>query len=331
MYRRSLIPALGIMIALIAPASAMAAPKMVEAPSWSSGGSGSSGPPAVGNQTYCDGGSWESTVSGQPLYGNAEIYLDTAGGTPLNPESPSTYTPVPANIGHELVCNVTVTDPSDDTSVTQTITSEPVLPDPAVVLTAYSGAVSGNIGESVAGVDVTLALASLGTPSAPLASASAITNAQGGWSAILSPESGISIPAVANAGDLTVSYTAPAGQTTAVPDSTTYAPNFYPTATIAADGTSITTGDASSDGCAAWGFLVNGTAASTVPATQSYSSCLFTLASPLTDEDDVQSQYTSSYTDQTNDSLSQLTTVSDLGLLGGVDAGRASAAAVLQR
>lgn len=203
-----------------------------------------------------------------------------------------------------------------------------VLPDPSVTITLYSPTVSGNIGENVAGASVTVTLkrtVSGGSP-ADVAAATTTTDSNGNWGLSLAAENPSSGPANAysNAGypgsypaadQLVVHYAPPSGRSTTVPEDATYSSAYFLSAysNISADGSTVTESQ-NYGGCTAVSFVIDGTAQ---PAVQQLNgSCGFTPTAPLTDQDYVQVELTRSTTDTTNQSLSNVTAISDVGLLG---------------
>ncbi len=301
----------GCVLTLAAPATAMATPINNSSPTITNYSTNGYAPPTVGSQLYCDAGSWSSSAGGSLYPSSFAWYQDATSGPPIS--TSSNYTPVAGDVGHTLVCRVTTTDYSDNT--TSSAVSAPtgtVLPDPSVTITPYSSAVSGNIGESKAGVTVTATLERRNGAggATPVTSTTSTTDATGGWSLSLAPHA-----FVGGGGDqLAVHYAPPAGQTVTVPEDTTYAGQYDPTAEISADGAAINESNYVGP-CGNVSFLINGTAH---PATtRPNGSCSFSPSSALTDQDHVQSAVTHpSYTDATNGSSSILTTVSDVGLPG---------------
>ena len=127
----------------------------------------------------------------------------------------NSYTPVAADLGHQLICRETVTDSGNATTASaDSSPSAPTGPTAAVTLTRYQPTVSGSIGEAVGGVTVTLGLvrpSGDGSSSATVAQASATTAADGSWSATLTAPAGAAPDAFGAPGDeLTTAYAAPA-------------------------------------------------------------------------------------------------------------------------
>ena len=130
----------GCVIALAIPATALATPVNNSPPTISNYSGNGLGPPAVGNQLYCNPGTWSSSGTGSVYTQSVTWYRDSTSGTQLGTYS---YTPVAADIGHVLVCQVTEYDPSDSTAASATAMTAVVLPDPSVTITLYSPTVSG--------------------------------------------------------------------------------------------------------------------------------------------------------------------------------------------
>ena len=291
-----------------------------------------SGPVEVGTSFQCNPGSWSSSNAAGSLYPSGYAwYQDSVSGTPVSTNG--SYTTVSTDVGHTLICQVTVHDYSDNT--TSTGTSAPtaaVLPQPSVTIAQYSPAVSGNIGENVAGVSVTVTLQRLVTSPTTMrdvASATVTTDSSGNWTATLAPENPPNGPPNAftpqqysNGPDqLDVRYAPPSGQATTLPDDTTYT-NTYNLFlgnqnTISADG-SIITSNVSVYGpggrCTGLSYIVDGTTHSATQ--QPNGKCAYSPTSSLTDQDHVQASSTTSYSDTTNGSSSLLTGISDVGLRG---------------
>jgi hypothetical protein len=316
--RRGLVAA-GVVacIALVAPAATLAAP-VNTSPATITGFSGALlGPPAVGQQLDCNPGTWTSSVNSTSLFPTVSWYRDSASGTPV--ATGWTYTPVAADIGDTLVCQVTVTDGADDQPASPTLTTATVLPDPNVTVTEYSGALSGNIGESVPGVTVALNLKrQLATSSfTTIATVAATTDSAGHWSATLSPQAGY-----VSGDELSVQYGPPAAQpaqptqpTQPIPAAATYGGGlgaFFPTATISPDGGTVTSSSFVSS-CLALSIIVDGVSHAT--SARPNFSCAYSPDVALTDQNSVELSYTQPET--ANDgSTSNLTLVSAEGLVG---------------
>ncbi len=166
--------------------------------------------------------------------------------------------------------------------------SDPVTRPASVTITEYSPVISGNIGESVGGVTVTLSLARSSTT---VAGATATTDDNGAWHATLRPVSPATGPSHGFYVDdaLAVSYAPPAGSPTqAVPSDSTYVEQTqFLGAVISPDGTTVVLNGFVD--CRHVRYVVNGTAE--VP--NETSRCPFSPAAPFTDADHVLVQYVS--------------------------------------
>jgi hypothetical protein len=194
-------------------------------------------------------------------------------------------------------------------------------PAASVTVTAFSPTVSGNIGENVAGVGVTVSLVRSGTT---VATATATTSGSGDWTATLVSTVGSahgfapggSDPlAFGGADSLAVHYEPPAASpSTAVPPDLSSGFGFARNAHIAHDGSAVvgldnrTTPDPQGQPCPGLRFIVNGTVE--VPTFVHFHECQYTPPSPLGDSDDVQAQ------SATTVGSSTLFAVDDLGLPG---------------
>lgn len=298
---------------LCLPSTAAASAPTNTSPPTIQNNNGESGPPAVGQQLWCNAGTWNSTDGGQTYESSVAWYRDTATGTPV--ATTYDYAPTTDDLGHRLICTITE-ESSVDNASSAPVASAPsaeVLPYPSVNLTEYQPSVSGNIGESDAGVGVSVALERGGQS---VASASTKTAPDGSWSTtLLNPNS--AAEGVTSLDTVVVSYQAPSGSSgMTIPDVSTYAaPAFSGEgATISADGDSVSLPYAYPSCAAQYAVIVNGQ--SQPAATAPVSGCTFTPSKPLTDADAVQVASTVSEHDPTNGALSSLTTTSDAGLLG---------------
>ena len=239
----------------------------------------------------------------------------------------NTYVPSAGELGHTLICEETVIDTGDDSTETAySIASAAVLPVPSITITQYSPAVSGNIGENVAGVQVTVHLlrpADLGPTTDQVASASTTTSADGSWTATLSPSITGPGDAFGAAGDqLTTQYSPPISMPSVpVPATLTYADSgvFGPDgqmfqgdrSMISADGTTITSQTVYEPDCPSLSFIISGHTEPTGAA--GAGNCQLSPSPAVSDADHVQAVYTGQYQGET---VANLTTVSDVGLLG---------------
>jgi hypothetical protein len=235
------------------------------------------------------------------------------------------YAPAVSDIGFGLVCSVTGTEyglpaaQSDPSSPTPA-----VKPVPALTLTQYSPSVTGNLGDSRSGISVTLTLmrgTSAGpiTTETPVATASATTDSAGSWTATL--RSTVGAPDLAAFGllgdELLVHYSG----TGALPPDVTYGtapyggPFLGDWSTISVDGGTVALPNRG--GCASESIVINGgTPKPTTLGTNN--DCVYAPPSALTDQDHVQAQFAYSNAAGTNGlgPISNLTTLSDVGLLG---------------
>lgn len=312
----------GCVIAAAAPGTALATPVPTSPPTISS--ASGSGPASVGSALYCSPGQWSSNNGGSAFLQGWTWYRDSTSGPKLT--TSSSYTPTAADIGHSLVCQVTELDGGDNTTATATAVTGIVLPDPGVTITQYSPTVTGNIGESVAGVSVTATLKRSSVALTDVATATTTTGPDGSWSLTLAPENPSTGPpnAVTGYGDqLALQYAPPSGQTTTVPADTTYGSTYYDSvrflnasSTIATDGLTITGPPAFqvNGSCASLSFMIDGAANATTQ--QPNGACALSLGTPVTDQNRVQASFTSPYKDAANGAPSNLTTISDVGLPG---------------
>lgn len=314
----------------LSPAIALAAPNNITPPTIT-------GTPEVGNTLTCAAGTWTGTNPGDSIGPiDYEWYYASSlrapfydGGT--NP----TYTPVTADVGKALVCVEVEMDFTDGTNaIAESDPSAPVAALSAVTITRFSTAVSGNIGSSVSGVTVSLTLnraTGSGSATAQVATATAVTDAGGAWSATLTPVNPTGGPpnAFGAPGDtLTASYAPPAARpaTTVPPDFTyseaTLAGGFFGGASgvqfeglessISADGSTLT-GQIAGPDCTSFSFLIDGAQEAT--SAGSGGPCTLQPASDVTDADHVQAAYTTVISDDSGD-RSTVTAIDDVGLPG---------------
>ncbi|MCA1689636.1 MAG: hypothetical protein LC720_04100, partial [Actinobacteria bacterium] len=251
------------------------------------------------------------------------------------------YTPAAADLGHSLICQETVMDfstPGGAQLTADSAPSGPTVPTPGVAITQYSPAVSGDIGESVAGVTVTVGLqraTGVGTATREVASGTATTNADGVWIAILKPvepasgpSHGFGVPGgFGLPGDQMTTHYAPpaAAPATTVPLDHTFGGYFVNFAggpsTISADGSTVF---ALAGPCTSVAVVVDGvphaTSASPSGAPGPSFGCSFAPVPHVTDADHVQvavlRQVPDAFALGPASSVANLTTVSDVGLLG---------------
>jgi hypothetical protein len=279
-----------------------------------------SGAPQVGNTLTCEPGTWTNTAGdGDVFPTDYKWFHATNLSSPIHDgKQDDTYTPGAADIGTTLVCQETEEDYDDSTTQTaRSAASTTVVPVANVKLTHYSPAVSGSIGESLAGATVSVSLnrpVGDGTVRT-VGSATATTSSSGSWSANLAPANPASGSAhgVLDNDTVTVAYTPPPSSTTAVPPGATYpAPSFGgPSSEISSAGTSVVS-SAGVD-CASVHFYINGTTESTTA--DSEGDCRYTPGTALTDAAHVQVALSEAQVAD-DGSTSHLITVDDVGLLG---------------
>lgn len=190
----------------------------------------------------------------------------------------------------------------------------------SVRVTEYSPRVSGNIGEGVAGVGVTVSLVRAG---GTVATGSGTTSGTGGWSVVLTAAMGLDhgvVPPGVFTDGLAVDYAPPAASpATVVPPDASYAfVAFSRDAHITPDGSTIIAEDGSvvsapiGQPCPAVRFIVNG--ATKVPVFAAHHKCHYSPAAPLSDADHVQAQLTQTVSQ--NGGTSRVSGVVDAPLVG---------------
>ncbi len=252
------------------------------------------------------------------------VYSSTntlAGNT--NQNTSPFYSPVAADLGKQLVCDVIGTD--ETTGGAATVPSAPtaaVVPLPSVTLTEFSPNASGNIGENVANVTATINLerAAEGGGLVTVASGSGVTSSTGAWSATLAAKAPFtgSYAFGAPGDELVVSYSGAA----TLPPSTTYNQSFGnlfigESSTISPDGKTLAMPSESggSGPCSGQSFIVNG--GSPLPTSQDGAgNCAATLTTAATDNSVIQADFTQSQQIGPSGLSSNLTTRSPVGLLG---------------
>lgn len=320
--RRTVIGAL--VLGAVLPATAAATPTNTVLPTIT-------GTPEAGVPVTCNPGTWTTTSGGFVTDTDFTWYRDTNATQVFDSGSGgnNAYTPVQADIGHTLICVESIMDTGDaSTSSSESAASLSVVPLPSVTITQYSPAVSGNIGESLAGVTVTVGLerpTGVGIATRQVAAATATTIADGSWTATLAPANPSSGPnnAFGAVGDqLTTHYAPPSGSPSAtVPadltysDTGTFAPNgvFFQggSTLIAADGSAISDNGVTGPDCSALSFVIDGAVNATGATTNQ--ACTFQASPSVTDAKHVQASYTAQFQ---GSSVANLTTISDVGLLG---------------
>jgi hypothetical protein len=274
------------------------------------------GAPQVGNQLVCDPGTYTPGASGD--FDQPTDYSWFSGTTNVHDggANDNTFTPAAANIGQHLVCKETEQDVETAGTVVGTSASVgPVTPVAAVTITQHSPALSGNIGESVAGVSVkaTLSRPTGGNATQQVATATGTTSASGAWSLTLSPGNGFGDP-----GDvLALTYTVgTAPGTTTLPANTSYSPDDVSfegsSSSISSNGATVTGPDV---GCPSLSFIVDGTSHATTQNTTTFT-CEYTPATALTNNNHVQASEVRTVADNVTQDDSSVTGISDVGLLG---------------
>jgi len=299
-----------VVVGGLLPATALAAPVNQTPPTISAR-------PQVGVPVVCNPGVWTS-VAGATVSPTDFAWFRGAGVAPVFDATSADlpYTPVVADVGAALVCKETVTD-GVTTSTAPSVASAPTLPLPGVTITQFSPVLSGNIGETVAGVGISLTLM---RSTGVVAAAVATTAPNGTWSATLvpvNPAGGPSHGFGAPGDQLITHYVAPiAASSTTVPADLTYDSNSLQflgsTSTIAPGGATITSFNAPT--CASLSFLIDGTPHATTPGVNGQ--CSFSPAPAVTDQSHVQAAFTSEFSHFGIGAVANLSTVSDVGLVG---------------
>ena len=253
-------------------------------------------------------------------------------GSPTSIGNSQTYVPQASDIGSHLTCTVTATEFGVAISTVQSAPSAPtpsVTPVPALTLTQYSPTVTGNAGESTSGISVSLTLvrgeSTIGTIAGgtTVGTAVATTNSTGDWAATLTssigPPNDVAFGVLFD--ELLVHYS---GSGTLPPDvAYSLMGGMYNSVQFLGDSSTISTDGGTvslsnrGQGCAGEGVLVNGGAAQGT-SSGANNDCVYTPATALTDQDHVQARFAYTYSSGTGGSgvTSNLTTVSDVGLLG---------------
>jgi hypothetical protein len=268
----------------------------------------------VGQTLTCTDGTWTNADSFE--------YKFQRDGSDIAAFSPDpSYQAAQADVGHSVRCVVQATDINDaNTATSNSSNSVTVRPAPSVTLTRFSPAVSGNIGENVAGVSVTVTLTRreltpFGQPIV-VATLSATTDASGNWNGPLANTNPATGPQRAPATDqdtVTVAYAqggAPGGTT--LPVNGAYAGDFVDldSAVVAANGSFAELPDLTGSGtCTDVSFIVDGGAPQATTSTGS--SCRRTFVSPVTEQNAVAVRVKGLQAD-----ASILTRISPVGMLG---------------
>ena len=171
-------------LAALLPAGALAAPSASSPPSISvsSAPAGVYGHVWPGQTAQCWRGTWQP-MAGPDTYSYAYEwrYRDTDATIPG--ATATTYSPRPGDAGHEIVCRVTATDPSDGSSASaDSNVLRAQLPPARVDLEPYRGTSSGALADAQEGVTVTLRLRR-GMTRRVVEETAATTAADGSWTA----------------------------------------------------------------------------------------------------------------------------------------------------
>lgn len=275
----------------------------------------------VGARAICSPGTWTSNSHFRVRNFTYQWVRSTDLADPIH--TGDRYVPTAADLGQQLICEVTATDPRDATTATaDSSPSDAVAPLATVSVTHYSPALSGNLGEALAGVGVNVALVRSGIT---IAGAAATTDGAGAWSGRLVPTNPASGPphGVGRTDVLTVSYSPPAGNPSAlVPADFSYGGSSTPfsfagsQSEISADGSSLSSSTGSGNKpvgqpCQALRFKIDGTVH--VP-TSTGGGCQLSPGAALTDQDHVQGVLSTKFGPSGGQAVSR--TTDDVGLLG---------------
>lgn len=328
-------------IAMVAPASALAAAPTISGTPTITSYNNSVTTAQPGDQYECatQGGTVTSGDNYTLSYGfyYAGTSTPAAGTGAVNTQSGESfgtiyqeytaYTAVPADIGLALVCEESVVDTTSDQ--TTSVSSAPtvvVTPLASVTLTQYSTTVTGNIGENVAGVSVSLSgalPASYGNSPTyvTVASGSTTTSASGDWSITLAPTNAAygAEPAGQPEENYAITYSGGPSGTTLPADvaGTLPTPPITYGASVNATGTTvqIPAGCQVQGGSYGTAVIIDGT--SYEAAYNGSEQCVYSPISPLTDSDTVQAETTQPTTVDSNGDLLVVTAIADAGLVGG--------------
>src|SRR5665213_1513696 len=146
---------LGVLVLFAVPAVALATPTIKTPPTLSPQS------PEAGQALNCTDGTWVGTNPGDFVSAQSFGFYystDTTFSTPLQPVAFNpNYTTKQADIGKQIVCRVTEEDFNDSTTATAASNpSSSVTPEASLSVQRYFNQVSGDIGENVAGVAVTI-------------------------------------------------------------------------------------------------------------------------------------------------------------------------------
>lgn len=289
------------------------------APPTTTGQTTISGTGQAGNFLFCQGPTWKAAGGSSDFVDTTfNWYYSTNTTTPLSGGSnTSDYTVKQADVGKNIVCIETATDEQTGGKATSQSAALTIRPTAGIVFTQYNPKITGTIGESVTGVTVKLTLDRfVGGTSAPraVATGSTTTNASGQWAITLTPSVAGANDAFAVEGDqLVVTYSGGAAGTV-LPVNTTYDESGVDFAgqstTISSDGKTVA---ASVGPCSNVTIQVDGTTNATASAS---GLCQFKPSTALTDNNHVQTHFAEKVLDETSNMNSNVTTLSDVGLLG---------------
>ncbi len=289
------------------------------------------GAPQDSNTLTCTDGTWSvaaNTPPGDSTFVSSVQWFLGASTTPIAGQSSDELTltaknlGVATDVGQTVSCKVIEEDEDTEGTTTsaQTAQTSPITPLPSVTVTEFGTAVSGNIGEAIAGVTVSAALnrptgAPAGSPqSTTVANGTATTAADGSWSVTLSPTTGTAPDGFApsNGDFLSLSYSGgPTGTT--VPASFEYGSDsngngsevpFKGSLSQVNSAGTVVGGpdlfDSTMKECAPLSFIIGGTPHASTPGTTFAGSgggndCEFTTAA-ATDSTVIQAQFTTQVT-----------------------------------
>src|ERR1700704_4801988 len=179
LFLRAALAALGAMAVI--PGVALATPANQRPPQVVNGSGDPVSTASVGQTLTCSDGTWNSADSFEYRFARDGTPFTAFGGT-------NTYQAAPADIGHAISCVVRATDVNDNNTAEQgSSNSTNVVPVGTVKLVRFSNQLSGNIGQNVQGVSVTVHLQRANAVLSPydVATATGTTNSAGVWTGSL--------------------------------------------------------------------------------------------------------------------------------------------------
>jgi hypothetical protein len=277
----------------------------------------------VGGALTCDDSNVTWSAADNDDWVDTSMSWEYRGGGVVSgtPNDEGTYAPVAGDVGKQLVCVETGTDglTGGSRSITSAATAV-VTAEPAVTITEYSPAVSGNIGAAAAGVAVTAYLERVGLDGNEdvVAAGTASTGSNGAWSTTLTATTGSTPDAFGASGDeLVITYaagTAPSG--IVLPAAETLLQNenvpFETGSTINAGGTEIASDDVAD--CFTLTYAVDAGARNSTTADAQ--GCQYEPGVAVTDNDHVQAVETEAETVDGAGDVATVTAIDDVGLLG---------------